>query len=145
MAVPAHGFGDAVARVRARIGWSAAPVVHVIDAERVRRWAEAIGDPDPRWRDEVPPTLVASLRPDVWDRDLPEASAYGRQWLNGGDRFSYGRPVRVGERVRVVTRLVGAVEKRGRTGDLLLLDTETTFEDDDGAVVCRIRGTLIRR
>ena len=54
-------------RVRSRIGWQSEPSTEVVEAGQVRRFCEAIGDPDPRRLEEVPPTFLVTL-----STDLPE-------------------------------------------------------------------------
>ena len=133
----------AVDRVRARIGYRTEPREWVVEAGHVRRFAEAIGDPDPRWEREVPPTFLVALT--ARTPDLPEALEYGRGVLNAGDRFEYERPVRVGETLSVSTRLADAYEKQGSTGGMLFLVWDTEYRDAAGSLVARVRGTRIRR
>jgi hypothetical protein len=134
-----------VDHLRQRIGWQSDPTLHVVEAGSLRRWAEAIGDPDPRWREEAPPTYFASLRPDTWATAATEALSFGKQWLNGGDRYTYGRSAQVGETVRAQTRLADVSSKAGRSGDLLILQFETRFEAGNGEILCTIESTVIRR
>ena len=102
--VPAR---EIVERLRSRIGWQSKAVESVIEGRQVRAWTEAIGDRNPQWSDEVPPTFLFALQPEVLATEMPEAMEYGQVWLNGGVRFEYFRPARIGERLRAVTRLVG--------------------------------------
>jgi hypothetical protein len=132
-------------QLRSRIGLATTPLTAVVDAERVRAWVEAIEDPDPLWREQVPPTFLVSVRSAAWSELLGEIDASGRQWLNGGDRFDYARPLRVGERITMTARVVDCYEKPGRSGDLLFVVTEASFSDEQGEPVCRILGTSILR
>ncbi len=135
--------GDLVAQVRARIGWQTEASKRVVEEGHVRRFCEAIGDDDPRWRDEAPPTFVVALASET--PQIPEALAYGKGWLNGGDRFEYLEPIRIGDEIQSRTVLVDAYEKRGGSGDLLFLIFETEFQNQEGRAAVRVRGTRIRR
>jgi hypothetical protein len=115
----------------------------VIEAGHVRRWCEAIGDPNPRWREFVPPTFFVALGD--YSLLIPEALDYGKGWLNGGNRFELLEPVRIGEKLTSQATLVEAFEKQGSSGSMLFLVTETEFKNELGAVVARTRGTTIRR
>ncbi|HLH69191.1 MAG TPA: MaoC family dehydratase N-terminal domain-containing protein [Candidatus Dormibacteraeota bacterium] len=139
----AERAASVVERLRARIGREVAESVHTIEAGHVRRFCEAIGDDDPRWREQVPPTFVVALGTET--PELPEALEHGRGWLNGGDRFEYLEPIRIGDTIRARSRLVDAYEKRGRSGDLLFLVFETEYINQHGRVAVRSRGTRIRR
>ena len=132
-----------VDRLKAKVGWSGAERVTTIEAGHLRRFCEAIGDDDPRWREEAPPTFVVALGSET--PPLPEALEYGKGWLNGGDAFEYLEPVRVGDTITSRTSLVDAYEKQGGSGGLLFLITETEYVNQHGRVAVRNRGTRIRR
>ena len=134
---------DLLAQVKARIGWQSEASKAVVEEGHVRRFCEAIGDDNPRWREEVPPTFVVALASDT--PQIPEALAYGKGWLNGGDRFEYLEPIRIGDEIQSRTVLVDAYEKRGSSGNLLFLIFETEFQNRDGRTAVRVRGTRIRR
>jgi hypothetical protein len=138
----ASAFGT-VESVRARIGWEGEPRTTLVEAGHVRRFCEAIGDPNPRWGEEAPPTFVVALAGET--PQIPEALAYGRGWLNGGDRFEYMEPIRIGDTITSRTRLVDAYEKQGGSGSLLFLVMDTEHRNQEGRVAVRVRGTRIRR
>jgi hypothetical protein len=128
-----------------RIGWTSPPRHFTVTAGQAARWAEAMEDPDPRWETEVPPTLLVSCRPDFWDDLFPELADVGSHWLNGGDRLSFSRPVPIGTGICGVLQITAIDAKRGRSGDLLLFATRTTFTTIEGEHLCTITGTIIRR
>ena len=129
--------------VRARIGYATEPVERTIEAGHVRRFCEAIGDPNPRWRAEVPPTFFVALGAE--SPVLPEVTAYGRGTLNAGDSFEYLAPVAIGETLMVTSRLADVYEKQGSSGPMLFTVWEKEYSRPGGEVVVRIRGTRIRR
>lgn len=130
-------------RLKARIGVDAPPSEAVVEAGHLRRFAEAIGDPNPRWREEAPPTFLVALAPVMLH--LAEAEEYGQGWLNGGNRFEYLEPVRAGDRVTATGRVVDVYEKSGSSGNLLFIIFETDYVNQHGKLVARLRGTAIRR
>ena len=134
---------DVLDRIKARVGWQSKPVTETIEAGHVRRFCESIGDPNPRWREEAPPTFLVALGSET--PQIPEVLEYGKGWLNGGDRFEYLRPVRIGDRITATTTFKDAFEKQGGSGNLLFLIFDTEYVNQDGEPVARIRGTRIRR
>jgi acyl dehydratase len=132
-----------VERLRSRIGVDGEPVTATVEAGHVRRFAEAIGDPNPRWAEEAPPTFLVALAPA--SRHLAEAEEYGKGWLNGGNRFEYFAPVKIGDRITATGRVADVYEKTGSSGNLLFIVFETQYVNQDGVVVGRLRGTMIRR
>jgi hypothetical protein len=132
-----------VDRLRARIGVDGEPVSAPVEAGHVRRFVEAIGDPNPRWHREVPPTFLVALAP--VSAHLAAAEEYGKGWLNGGNRFEYFVPVRIGDVITATGRVADVYEKSGSTGNLLFIIFETDYVNQGGELVGRLRGTMIRR
>ncbi len=132
-----------VDRLRALIGTTAPPITATVEAGHLKRFAEAIGDPNPRWLDEAPPTYLVALVPA--SMHLAEAEEYGRGWLNGGNRFEYLEPVRVGDRITATGHVADVYEKSGSSGSLLFIIFETEYVNQHGRAVARLRGTAIRR
>jgi acyl dehydratase len=114
-----------------------------VEAGHVRRFCEAIGDANPRWLEEAPPTFVVALGGET--PALPEVLEYGQGWLNGGDRFECLEPIRIGDVITSRTRLVDAYEKRGTSGSLLFLELDTQYTNQEGRLAVRVKGTRIRR
>jgi hypothetical protein len=134
---------DAVARIRALIGTESPPVEAIVEAGHLRRFAEAVGDANPRWREEAPPTFLVALAEEIPRR--PEFLEYGSGWLNASDRFEYHEPIKAGDRISSRTRLQDAYEKQGTSGRLLFLVFVTDFTNQHGRSVARVTGTRIRR
>lgn len=132
-----------IERIRARIGVDGPPSTATVEAGHLKRFAEAIGDPDPRWLEEAPPTFLVALAP--VSMHLREAEEYGRGWLNGGNRFEYFAPVKAGDRITATGRVADVYEKSGGSGKLLFIIFETDYVNQSGTLVAKIRGTMIRR
>jgi hypothetical protein len=132
-----------VDRVKARVGWEGKPTTHHVEAGHVRRFCEAIGDDNPRWLEEAPPTFVVALGAET--PQLPELLEYGKGWLNGGDRFEYLEPVRIGDTITVHSRFKDAYEKQGGSGSMLFVVFEYDYVNQHGRTAVKVTGTRIRR
>jgi len=132
-----------VERLRARIGQKGSLTEAIVEAGHLKRFVEAIGDPNPRWTKEAPPTFLVALAPA--SMHLDEAEEYGKGWLNGGNRFEYIEPVRVGDRITATGKVADVYEKTGSSGTLLFIIFETEYVNQHGRPVARLRGTAIRR
>ena len=132
-----------IERLRARIGVDGPPVTAPVEAGHLKRFADAIGDDNPRWQKEVPPTFLVALAP--VSLHLEEAEEYGKGWLNGGNRFEYFEPVEVGDQITATGRVADVYEKSGSTGNLLFIIFETNYVNQGGKLVARLEGTMIRR
>jgi len=114
-----------------------------VEAGHLKRFVEAIGDPNPRWTKEAPPIFLVALAPA--SMHLDEAEEYGKGWLNGGNRFEYFEPVKVGDRITATSRVADVYEKTGGSGSLLFIIFETDYVNQDAHTVAKLRGTMIRR
>jgi hypothetical protein len=132
-----------VERLRARIGKGEPSTEATVEAGHLKRFVEAIGDPNPRWKSEAPPTFLVALVP--VSMHLEEAEEYGKGWLNGGNRFEYIEPVKVGDRITATGQVADVYEKTGGSGSLLFIIFETDYVNQHGRTVARLRGTAIRR
>ena len=130
-------------RLRAKIGVDGPPATARVEAGHVRRFVEALGDPNPRWKKEAPPTFLVALAPVA--AHLAEAEEYGKGWLNGGNRFEYLVPVEIGDEITARGHVADVYEKEGSSGNLLFIIFETEYTNQRGDLVARLRGTMIRR
>ena len=130
-------------RLRARIGQVGSSTEATVEACHLKRFVEAIGDPNPRWSRQAPPTFLVAIAP--VSLHLAEAEEYGKGWLNGGNRFEYFEPVKVGDRITATGRVADVYEKAGSSSSLLFIIFETDYVNQDGRTVARLRGTAIRR
>ena len=136
------------------IGTEALPQTTEIEKGAIRRFAEAIDDPNPLYQDEVvargsryggivaPPTFLRSVH--IERPELPLKAPLERL-LDGGSEWEYFEPVRPSDRVTVVTRLADLAERTSRTiGQMLITTYETTYTNQLGQVVATQRATFIR-
>lgn len=144
------------------------PVTGTITARDARRFALAAGDLNPLYFDEeaardagyrttlVPPVFLAwSLNPPRPLEDVRVDGLYRgegkRVTLNvkrvmfGGEEWEFLEPVFAGDTITSVTRLKSLEEKAGGSGPFVLQMTETTYTNQDGAVVARAVGRSIAR
>jgi hypothetical protein len=134
---------EVVERLRERIGQQAPPATATVEAGHLKRFAEAIGDPNPRWLSEAPPTFLVAIA--SASLHLDEAEQYGKGWLNGGNRFEYLEPVRAGDTITATRKVADVYEKTGSGGSLVFIVFETEYVNQHGKPVARLRGTMIRR
>ena len=134
---------EVIDRIKTRIGVEGPPVTATVEAGHVRRFAEAIGDPNPRWTKEAPPTFLVALSSASVHMD--DAEDFGTGWLNGGNRFEYFQPVMIGDQITARGHVADVYDKAGSTGDLLFIVYETVYTNQRGEQVAKLRGTIIRR
>ena len=140
---------------RTLIGRESEPVVHEVEKGAVRRFAEALGDPNPLYQDEgaaraagyasllAPPTFPVTLTANERFRHSLDLGT--RSLLHGEQAFEYFRPLVAGDRVTVVSRVADVQERAGASGPSDVLVVEDEGRDDRGELVFRTRATFILR
>jgi acyl dehydratase len=140
---------------RTLIGEFSEPFVVEVEKGAIRKFADAIGDSNPLYRDEAyarchgydgivaPPTFATSFRP-------PEEPAWfapldRRRIVAGQTGFEILRPIVAGMRLTCRIRFVGVDDKAGSKGRMELLHQELQGRDEAGELVFRsARSTVYR-
>jgi acyl dehydratase len=129
----------------------------------IRKFALAIGDPNPLYADEAyargtrfggivaPPTFVCETwqylrHPIATEGGIIEHFGVSLPHLiRGGHAYEFYQPVRPDDVITATWRLAAAHEKQGRGGPMLLLTVEITYTNPQGARLATNRETLIYR
>ncbi len=127
-----------------------------VEVERgaIRRFAEAIGDPNPVFNSDrearhtrfggmiAPPTFGRSLAAAIPDVKLDMGESF--RGLDGGSDWEYFEPIRPGDRITVQTKVADLRESAGRLGPMVFITTETSYTNQFGQVCALQRSTAIR-
>ena len=139
--------------VRRQIGMQSE--AHVVEVERgaIRRFAEAIGDPNPLFNREeearktrfggmiAPPTFCRSLGSAIPEIKIEMPEFRG---LDGGSEWEYFEPIRPGDRISVVSKIADIRESSGRLGPMVFITAETSYTNQFGQLCVVQRSTVIR-
>ena len=140
---------------RSLIGRESEPVVHEVEKGAVRRFAEALGDPNPIYVDEVaaraagypslvaPPTFPVALTTNERFRHSLDLGT--RSILHGEQQFEFTRPVVAGDRITVKSKVADVQERAGASGPMDVIILEDEGRDEKGELVFRTRAMLILR
>lgn len=144
---------EALAEAEKSVG-AAGPINTLqVEASAIRRFAEAVGDPNPLYYDHefarttrwggiiAPPTFLCVLMPPL---PIPPIE-YGSSRLNGGTLYQSFLPVRPGDVISGQTRLAEVRAVQARSGAMLIQEREFSYVNQNGATVCIGRGTVIQR
>lgn len=140
-------------------------------ARDLRRYALAIDDPDPVYRDPEAARkskhggLIGPLFYVTWAVGVPGAEKSTKElgedglatfvgvpeipnvwelgWVRGGEELEFFRPVHVNDRVTVNGKLVDMKEKDGKSGKLILVTSEFVYTNQDGQKLATHRLTMI--
>ena len=137
---------------REHIGRSSKPITIEVEKSHIRRFADAIGDDDPVYRDEsaaraagharipAPPTFAAALRPNDAREGLDVDWA---KVLHGEQEFTYERPLYAGDVVTLTQRIADIYDKSGKSGTMDFLVLETEGRSDGGALLFTARSVVV--
>jgi acyl dehydratase len=140
---------------RSLIGRESEPVLHEVEKGALRRFADALGDPNPIYQDEVaaraagfsalaaPPTFAATLTQNERFRHALDLGT--RSILHGEQQLEFARAIVAGDRITVVSRVADVQERAGASGPMDVLVLEDEGRDEKGALVFRARATYVLR
>lgn len=123
--------------------------------EKIREFADAIGDPNPVYRDRAaaqalghpdivaPPTFIVVMSMRIGSRAVfdPDLGIDYSRVVHGEQRFAYARPVYAGD-VLVGTLSIVDIRSAGRNE---LVTNQVEIETLAGEPVCTVSSTLVVR
>ena len=127
--------------------------VYEVGREKIREFADAIGDPDPAYRDAdaaralghpeviAPPTFPIVLTLPASAALVTELGLDFSRVVHGDQRFAYQRPIHAGDRLTSAV----TVEKLRTMAGNDLLTTRTDVTDEKGEAVATAWSTLVVR
>ncbi len=140
---------------QALVGKEYPPIRYEVGREKLREFAQSVGETDPVYHDEeaaraaghrdIPavPTfpVVLTLRVGQKVYSDPELGLDHSRVVHGEQELTYHRPIFAGDRLLAAGR-VAAMQVKGRHEVLMI---ETTVTSEDGEPVCSSVATLISR
>ena len=143
--------------LKSLLGVESEPEVWDVEKGHIIKFAQAIGDPNPLWNDEeyasksrygsivAPPIFFIDEGLTKFVDVLMNVKCPLPSMLNGGSEIEYYVPIKPGDKITTVAKLIDMQEKVGGSGRLLLLTVEVTYTNQKGELVARCRNTFIKR
>ena len=135
------------------IGTESSPVTSTIETGAIIRFAEAIGDTNPIFNDEItarksryggliaPPTFLRSMK--TMPPEIPFEIPFDRI-LDGGSSWEYFHPVRANDAITAVGKVIDINERNGRMGLMVFMTTEISYTNQFNGLVATQVNTTIR-
>ncbi|RIV22055.1 MaoC family dehydratase [Alicyclobacillaceae bacterium I2511] len=133
------------------MGQSSSPVRNEVEKGAIRRFAEALGDPNPLYRDEVyarsmgyasvpaPPTFSRTFDyGTIAGFTLPEEGL-----IHGDQSFTYYAPIVAGDVLYCSSQLLQVKERKGSLGKMVFLVLEQSVRDGQGQLRLQEQMTVI--
>jgi acyl dehydratase len=125
-----------------------------VTEDMILGFARAVGETDPKYVDSeaakqgptggliAPPIFYDVFRAD----QLPDPKVkFGKVAFNAGQRCEFYAPIRPGDTITLKTRVTDVYEKTGRTGKMVFIVRETTYENQQGEKVAAVEQSQVRR
>ena len=136
-----------------KVGAAYPPATYEVGREKIREFADAIGDPNPAYRDAqaaralghadvvAPPTfaVVVTREPQKSVIDDPELGLDFSRVVHGDQKFLLHRPITAGDMLSVVATVDSARTVAGN--DILAIRSDVSGAD--GEPVATVRATLV--
>ena len=166
MSVDERLFAD----IKANIGSTTRTELGEVTALHIRRYALAIGDPNPLYHDAeyarsrghadivAPPNMLPSII--EWGVGHPEAElnvdgttgehldgmdTTGVRTMGGGEAMTFHHPVVAGSRVTQTTTLADATMREGRSGPMIVVRYRNRYHDEHGTELMTCDRTMLLR
>jgi len=135
---------QAFEELKSRVGEELAPVSLDIEKGLIRKFADAVGDENPLWRDEsrsggivAPPTLMLT----IGFNDIIESLSYGSLLtvLHGSTELESKKEVKPGDKIIARAKITNIRERKGQMGGTLFvyIDVDLINQKDEQVAACR--------
>lgn len=145
--------GGLAEELKSQVGVDWPPLVYEIEKGMIRRFAQAVGDPNPLWQDEeyasrssfsgiiAPPTFLLILGFGQILQMLTSDSSL--TVLHGSTELECHQPVRPGDVITVTTKIANVRERPGKMGKTLFVTFDMTGTNQGQDVVAKCRQMAI--
>jgi acyl dehydratase len=123
------------------IGLESEPEVFEVERGAIRKFAEAVGDPNPVFRrgDVAPPTFPTTFRVRIPGLESVDPARF----IHANEEYIYERPLRAGDVVTCKRKVVDLFTKEGRLGHMTFVIAALEGRDPAGALLFTGKTTVI--
>jgi len=143
--------------IKAQVGKLVNIHIMQIDRRMIDQYLDAMGDPNPVWRDKaaaiqagyadlpVPPGLITSMQ---MEGDSPSLYMHEQSHLkgavDGGGEWEFYHPVYLGDVITVTRKLLNIKERQGKLGAMIVNTFEVIYRNQRSVVVAKGVWTTLR-
>ena len=128
-------------KLKSKLGTEFKSTEYEIEKGMIRRFVQAIDDPNPRWQVIAPPTFVITIGLEQMQQLLTLTSS--ETLLHGSTELECYQPVRPGDVLTAATIITGVRERQGRTGKTAFITADTTYKNQGQEMVAKCRQMVI--
>jgi acyl dehydratase len=133
-----------IERLKAKVGVRWEPREYLIEGEMIRRFARAVGDQNPLWKDgaTAPPTFTLSIGFEQFVEDLMKLTPFNTVLMASTEIESY-QPIKPGDVITVVFKISNLCERKGQMGQMAFMTFESSYKNREGEPVAKCRQMVI--
>jgi acyl dehydratase len=141
-------------RLRSKLGVEWEPREYEIEREMIRRFARAVGDPNPLWQDEqyarashyggiiAPPTFILAIGFEQFVEDLTSLTPFNTVFMGATELECY-QPVRLGDVITVIFKISNIRERQGEVGKMAFMTFDSSYKNQRQELVAKCRQMVI--
>ncbi|MDD4858803.1 MAG: MaoC family dehydratase N-terminal domain-containing protein [Dehalococcoidales bacterium] len=119
------------------------PVSYDIEKWWVKKFVEAVDDPNPAWQKVTPPTFATALILEDMHDAIVNYGDY-KASLNGGNELEYFKPIKIGDTITVTGKITAMKERPGKLGTMVIIISEASYTNQNKELVAKCRSTSIK-
>ena len=133
-----------IEKIRGKVGVAWKPREYLIEGEMIRRFARAVGDQNPLWKDgqTAPPAFTLSIGFEDFVDDLMKLTPFNTVLMGSTEIESY-RPIKRGDTITVVFKISNLRERKGQAGPMAFMTFESSYKNQQGELAARCRQMVI--
>jgi len=133
-----------IEKIKAKVGVAWEPREYLIEGEMIRRFARAVGDDNPLWREGeiAPPAFTLSIGFEQFVEDLLKLAEFKTVLMGSTEIESY-QPIKRGDTITVVFKISNLRERKGQMGQMVFMTFDSSYRNQDKELAARCRQMVI--
>ena len=133
-----------IEKLKGKVGVAWKPREYLVEGEMIRRFARAVGDTNPLWKDGAiaPLTFTLSIGFEQFVEDLMKLTPFNTVLMGSTDIESY-QPMKLGDVITVVFKISHLRERKGQTGKMAFMTFDSTYKNKEQELVAKCRQMVI--
>ncbi len=126
---------------KAVIGKQGRPTVYEVDRTMIKRYCDTLGENDPKWKDRMPPGILACAKfmgEGVMTPPWPYPGI-----VDAGLELEFLKPIKVGDTITIVNEFSNVEDKSSERGKRVLFSMKSTVKNQKGEVVATSTGRVM--
>jgi acyl dehydratase len=131
-------------KLKSKVGVEWPPREYEIEREMIRRFARAVGDPNPLWQDGAiaPPTFILAIGFEQFVSGLISLVPFNAV-LMGGTELECYQPIKRGDIITAVFKISSLREREGQMGRMAFMTFDSSYKNQRQELVAKCRQMII--